>query len=78
MTNALRLVSVELIHAVILWTFLVAVIFYVLYSGLAGTVNRYTWIFIGLVVAEGLVLLVSGDLFVVNRLVIGALRCEAY
>lgn len=36
---------------------MVTVIFYVLYCGLADDLNRYTWMAIGLVIAEGLVLL---------------------
>ncbi len=39
---------------------MVSVIVYVLYCGLADDVNPYTWIAIGLVVAEGMVLLVFG------------------
>ena len=59
MTNALTLFSIKLTHTVI-WLFMVAVIGYVLYCGLADKVNVCTWIAIGLVVAEGLVLLVFG------------------
>ena len=39
---------------------MVSIISYVLYCGLADDGNVYTWIAIGLVVAEGLVLLVFG------------------
>ena len=56
MTTALKLFSVKLIHTAI-WLFMVTVIAYVLYCGLADAINWYTWIAIGLVVAEGLVLL---------------------
>lgn len=59
MTTAFKLFSMKLIHTAI-WAFLVAVIFYVLYCGVADDVNRYTWIAIGLVIAEGLTLLVFG------------------
>ena len=59
MTNAFKLFSVKLIHTAI-WLFMVTIIGYVLYCGLADEVNVHTWIAIGLVVAEGLVLLVFG------------------
>lgn len=57
MDTALKLFSVKLIHTII-WTFFVSVIFYVLYCGLANDISTYTWMAIGLVIAEGLVLLV--------------------
>ncbi len=56
MNTALKLFSVKLIHTAI-WAFLVTVIFYVLYCGLADDLNGYTWIAIALVIGEGLVLL---------------------
>ena len=59
MTNASKLFSVKLTHTAI-WLFMVSVIVYVLYCGLADDVNVYTWIAAGLVIAEGLVLLVFG------------------
>lgn len=59
MNTVFKLFSVKLIHTAI-WAIFVTLILYVLYSGLADNVNRYTWIAIGLVVAEGLVLLVFG------------------
>ena len=59
MNTALKLFSVKLFHTVV-WLFFVTIIFYVLYSGLADDIDRYTWIAIGLVVAEGLVLFVFG------------------
>ena len=59
MNTALNLFSVKLIHTVI-WAFFVVVILYVLYCGLADDINRYTWIAAGLVILEGLVLLVFG------------------
>ncbi len=59
MSSTIKLFSVKLIHTVI-WAFFVTVIFYVLYCGLANQLTTYTWIAIGLVVAEGLVLLVFG------------------
>ena len=59
MNDALKLLSVKLAHTLI-WAFFVAVIVYVLYCGLANQLTTYTWIAIGLVIAEGLVLLVFG------------------
>jgi hypothetical protein len=57
MNTALKLFSVKLFHTAI-WLFFVTVICYVLYCGLADQITTYTWVAIGLVVAEGLVLLV--------------------
>ena len=59
MTTALKLFSVKLIHTLI-WLFMVSVIVYVLYCGLADDISVYTWIAIGLVIGEGLVLLLFG------------------
>jgi hypothetical protein len=51
-----ELVFLKLIHTVI-WLFFVAVIFYILYCGLADDITGYTEIAIGLVILEGLTLL---------------------
>jgi hypothetical protein len=59
MKKALNLFSIKLIHTII-WLFMVSVIVYVLYCGLANDINVYTWIAISLVIVEGLVLLVFG------------------
>lgn len=40
-----------------IWIFMVAVIFYVLYSGIYNEVTVFTWIGIGIIVLEGVVLL---------------------
>ena len=56
MSDADKLLTIKLVHTLI-WAFFVAVIFYVLYSGLADNVTIYTWIGIWLVIGEGLVLL---------------------
>jgi len=55
MDKSRNLFLVKLLHTVI-WAFFVAVIFYVLYCGLADEISGYTGIAIGLVIAEGLVL----------------------
>ena len=52
-----KLLAIKLVHTLI-WAFFVAVIFYVLYSGLTDHVNLYTWIGIALILGEGLTLLI--------------------
>ena len=54
--NGHELVVLKLIHTVI-WFFFVSVIGYILYCGLADDITIYTGIAIGLVVLEGLTLL---------------------
>lgn len=51
-----KLLTIKLIHTLV-WAFFVAVIFYVVYSGVSNTINTYTWIGIALIIGEGLVLL---------------------
>lgn len=50
-----KLLLLKLLHTVI-WLFFVGVIFYILYSGITNLINIYTWIAIGLIVGEGLTL----------------------
>ena len=57
MNRTIKLLGIKLIHTLI-WAFFVVVIFYILYSGIYDKVTTYTWIGIGLVLVEGLVLLV--------------------
>lgn len=52
-----KLFWIKLAHTLI-WLFFVIVIFYVLYSGITGKINTYTWVGIGLVIVEGVVLLI--------------------
>ncbi len=52
-----KLFWIKLVHTLI-WLFFVIVIFYVLYSGITGNINIYTWVGIGLVIGEGAVLLI--------------------
>ncbi len=59
MNTVLKLFSVKLLHTVI-WAFFVMVIGYVLYCGIADDLSPYTWLASGLVILEGLVLLVFG------------------
>jgi len=50
-----KLTAVKIVHTLI-WLFFVAAIFYILYSGISNEINVYTWIAIGLIIAEGVVL----------------------
>ncbi len=52
-----KLLAIKLTHTLI-WLFFVAVIFYILYSGIFDKINTYTWIGIGLIILEGIVLLI--------------------
>ncbi|GAB3742058.1 hypothetical protein [Spirosoma lituiforme] len=56
MTTALKLIAIKLIHTAI-WVFFVTLIGYILYCGIADNVSQYTWIAAGLIILEGLVLL---------------------
>lgn len=51
-----RLLSIKLIHTVI-WLFFNVVIFYLLYAVIVNKIDLWVWICIGLVLLEGLVLL---------------------
>lgn len=55
MNPSQKLLVLKLVHTAI-WIFFVGVIFYILYSGITNRINWYTWIAIGLIVGEGLVL----------------------
>lgn len=59
MTTASKLGLTKVFHTAI-WAFFVTVIGYVLYCGLANAISLYTGIAAGLVVLEGLVLLIYG------------------
>ncbi len=50
-----KLLTIKLIHTLI-WVILVAVIGYIVYSGVMDTITTYTWVGIGLIITEGLVL----------------------
>ncbi len=54
MTNAVKLALIKIVHTAI-WAFFVTVIIYIVYSGISNKINVLTWIAIGLVIAEGLV-----------------------
>lgn len=57
LTNLARLRLVKVLHTGV-WAFLVAAILLVLYSGLTNTITGYTWLASGLVVMEGLLLVI--------------------
>jgi hypothetical protein len=57
MNSADKLFAIKLLHTLI-WALFVAVIFYVLYSGITGSITLFTWIGIALVIGEGLTLLI--------------------
>jgi hypothetical protein len=50
-----KLTAVKIVHTLI-WLFFVAAIFYILYSGISNKITTTTWIAIGLIIAEGAVL----------------------
>ena len=51
-----KLFIIKLIHTLI-WLIFVVVIFYIVYSGVTDSITTFTWIGIGLIIGEGLVLL---------------------
>ncbi|KAA3628483.1 MAG: hypothetical protein DWQ02_19235 [Bacteroidetes bacterium] len=57
MQDHTKLIFIKSIHTLI-WIFFAALIFYIFYSGLTGDINYLTWIAIGFVILEGLVLLI--------------------
>lgn len=57
MNSSKRLIQIKLLHTLV-WVFFVAIIFYIVYSGLTGAITSFTWISIGLVLVEGIVLLI--------------------
>lgn len=50
-----KLIVIKIVHTLI-WLFFVAAIFYILYSGISNKITITTWIAIGLIIAEGVVL----------------------
>jgi len=60
MDKTRKLLFIKIIHTAI-WIFFVTIIFYVIFCGLTGRINGYTWIAISLVILEGAVLLVFGN-----------------
>ncbi|MEZ4850191.1 MAG: hypothetical protein R3B93_16565 [Bacteroidia bacterium] len=56
MNKESKLLTIKFIHTLI-WVIFVAVIFYIVYSGVTDSITTYTWMGIGLIIGEGLVLL---------------------
>jgi hypothetical protein len=57
MTNAAKLNIIKLVHTVI-WLFFNTVIFYLYYAAITYKIDKWVWIGIGLILVEGLVLLI--------------------
>jgi hypothetical protein len=55
----LTIFQVKLIHTVIFWI-LSACVLYALFSGVADRITPWTWVAVGLIVVEGVVLVVFG------------------
>lgn len=52
---AIKLVLIKSIHTLI-WAIMVSIIAYVVYSGVSGDITIYSWLAVGAVIVEGLVL----------------------
>ena len=57
MTVTSKLTLIKTIHTAI-WIFFNVVIFYLLYAVVAGTIDKWVWIGLGLFLLEGIVLLI--------------------
>lgn len=57
MNSQEKLVWIKILHTLI-WLFFNVVIFYLLYAVIVNKIDKWVWICIGLIVAEGMVLLV--------------------
>ena len=55
MNHSGKLFAIKVVHTLI-WALFVIVIFYILFSGIRNKINSYTWIAIGLIIAEGIIL----------------------
>lgn len=56
MEKVTKLLAIKVLHTLI-WLFFVIIIFYVVHSGVTGNITSFTWLSIGMVLGEGLVLL---------------------
>jgi hypothetical protein len=52
-----KLFYLKLIHTII-WIFYVLIISYIVYAGIYNKINLYVWIAIGLVIIEGIILII--------------------
>jgi hypothetical protein len=57
MNDQNKLMAIKVVHTII-WLFFVTAIGFIVYSGISGQISTYTWIAIGLIIGEGLVLLI--------------------
>lgn len=57
MTNESKLRSIKIAHTIV-WVFFNVVIFYMLYAVIANKIDTWLWICYGLIVLEGLTLLI--------------------
>ncbi len=57
MTENLKLTLVKTIHTII-WLFFNVIIFYLLYAVIVNKIDQWIWICIGLIVLEGIILIV--------------------
>ena len=57
MTDNSKLILVKLVHTAI-WVFFNVVIFYLLYAVIAGKIDVWVWICLGLIALEALILLI--------------------
>jgi NhaP-type Na+/H+ or K+/H+ antiporter len=57
MDNSSKLTLIKTIHSLI-WVFFNCVIFYLLYAVLSNKIDKWVWICLGIIVFEGLILLV--------------------
>ncbi|PKV76013.1 hypothetical protein [Pontibacter ramchanderi] len=56
-TRKRKLLFIKTVHTLV-WVFFNVVIFYLLYAVIVGRIDKWVWICLGLIVLEGLVLLV--------------------
>ena len=57
MTDCGKLILVKTIHTII-WIFFNVVIFYLLYAVIAGKIDKWVWICIGLIIMEMMILII--------------------
>ncbi len=57
MTQGTKLTIIKMVHTMI-WIFFNIVIFYLLYSVIRNKIDKWVWICLGLILLEGLVLLI--------------------
>jgi hypothetical protein len=57
MTTNSKLILVKILHTII-WLFFNVVIFYLLYAVIINKIDRWIWICIGLIVLEGIILVI--------------------